>query len=163
VLGLLLSACLWWAYFGAGDDERAEHALATAPPEHRPLLALNGFGVWHIPILLGIIATAAGIKKATGHPGDELHFAQALQLGGGVALFMLGDLLFRGALGLGGGRWRAVAVAAALVTVPVGLAVSAAAQLAALVLFTGAALAAENSSNKEVGAPTRKSAPAPRV
>ena len=31
VLGLLLSAGLWWAYFGADDDEQAERALADAP------------------------------------------------------------------------------------------------------------------------------------
>ena len=30
VLGLLLAACLWWAYFG-GDDTRAERALAAIP------------------------------------------------------------------------------------------------------------------------------------
>jgi low temperature requirement protein LtrA len=143
VLGLLLSACLWWAYFGAGDDEQAEHALATAPPGSRPLLALNGFGIWHMPILLGIIAVAAGIKKATGHPGDHLHTAQAFQLGGGAALFMLGDLLFRRTLRIGGARWRSVAVVGALVTVPLGLAVSAAAQLAALVVLTAGALCAE--------------------
>jgi low temperature requirement protein LtrA len=146
LLGLLLSACLWWAYFGAGDDDRAERAMASAPPERRFLMGLDGFGVWHMPILLGIIAAAAGLKKAIGHPGDDLDAAQALQLGGGVALFMLGDLLFRRALGLGGGRWRARVVAAALVTVPLGLGVSAAAQLAALVAVTAAALAAEAGS-----------------
>ena len=31
VLGLLLSAGLWWAYFGADDDEQAERALTEAP------------------------------------------------------------------------------------------------------------------------------------
>ena len=31
VLGLLLSAGLWWAYFGADDDEQAERALTDAP------------------------------------------------------------------------------------------------------------------------------------
>jgi len=125
VLGLLLSACLWWAYFGAGDDERAEHALAGALRQRQPMLALEAFGYWHIPILLGIIATAAGIKKATGHPGEHLHTAQALQLGGGVALFMLGVLLYRRTLAIGSVRWRAGAVVAALATVPIGLGVSA--------------------------------------
>jgi low temperature requirement protein LtrA len=143
VLGLLLSACLWWAYFGAGDDDRAERALTSAPPERRFLMGFDGFGIWHIPILLGIIAAAAGIKKVTGHPGEELGTAQALQLGGGVALFMLGDLLFRRTLAIGAVRWRGVAVVAALATVPLGLGVSAAAELAALVLLTGGALAME--------------------
>jgi low temperature requirement protein LtrA len=154
VLGLLLSACFWWAYFGSGDDERAEHALTSAPPKRRFWMALDGFGVWHMPILLGIIAASAGIKKAIGHPGDHLHTAQALQLGGGVALFMLGDLLFRRALRIGGGRWRGVAVAGALATIPLGLAVSAAAQLAALVVFAGGALWAEARGGTGGAAPT---------
>src|SRR5262249_23051343 len=51
-LGLALSACLWWAYFG-GDDERAAAALDAAPPEERPRLAVEAFGYWHLLLLLG--------------------------------------------------------------------------------------------------------------
>lgn len=32
VLGLALVAALWWAYFGVGDDERAEQAMLAADP-----------------------------------------------------------------------------------------------------------------------------------
>src|SRR5207247_497013 len=71
LLGLALSACLWWTYFG-GDDERAEHALEATDAGDRASVALRAFGVWHIPLLLGIVATAYGIKKAVGHPGDPL-------------------------------------------------------------------------------------------
>ena len=104
---------------------------------------LNAFGYWHIPILLGVIAAAAGIKKVTGHPGEHLHTAQALELGGGIALFMLGSVLFRRSLAFGAVGWRAAAVALALATIPLGLAVSAAAQLAVLVALIGGALALE--------------------
>ena len=48
VLGLLLSAGLWWAYFGADDDEQAERALAAAPPRDRPMMALDAFGRAHL-------------------------------------------------------------------------------------------------------------------
>jgi low temperature requirement protein LtrA len=146
VLGLLLSACLWWAYFGSGEDERAERALAGAPRARRSVLALNAFGYWHMPILLGVISAAAGVKKAIGHPGDHLRGGQALELGGGVALFMLGTVLFRQALAIGPVRWRAVAVVLALATVPLGLEVSAASQLLALVALMAAALAMERRS-----------------
>jgi low temperature requirement protein LtrA len=149
VLGLLLSACLWWAYFGVGDDDRAERAMAAASPERRFLMAFDGFGIWHIPILLGIISASAGVKKVIGHAGEHLHTPQALQLGGGVALFMLGDLLFRRTLAIGTVRWRAVAVVAAVATVPLGIEVSAAAQLAALVVLTGGALAMESRQQQQ--------------
>jgi low temperature requirement protein LtrA len=151
VLGLLLSAGLWWTYFGGGDDERAETALANAPPARRAVMALNGFGYWHIPILLGVIATAAGLKKSTGHPGEHLHVAQALELGGGIALFMLGDLLFRRSLGIGSVRWRAAVAILALATIPLGLAVSAVAQLAALVAIMAGALTLEREPEASIG------------
>jgi low temperature requirement protein LtrA len=142
VLGLLLSACLWWAYFG-GDDEAAERALAREPLMQRAWKALIAFGVWHLPILLGIIATAAALKNAVGHPFDHLHTPQALALAGGVALFMLGDAMFRRTLAIGTGAVRAAVGIAALATIPLGLEVSAAAQIAALVVLLSAALAGE--------------------
>jgi low temperature requirement protein LtrA len=147
VLGLLLSACLWWAYFG-GDDEAAERALAREPLAERAWKSLIAFGVWHLPILLGIIAMAAGIKNAIGHPFDEVHTAQALFLAGGIALFMLGDAMFRRTLDIGTGAVRASAGVAALATIPLGLTVSAAAQIAALVVLLTLALGGERARGR---------------
>jgi low temperature requirement protein LtrA len=147
VLGLLLSACLWWAYFG-GDDEAAERALSDAPLMRRAWMSLVAFGVWHLPILLGIIAVAAALKKATGHPFDHLHSPQALALAGGVALFMAGDALFRRTLRIGEVRLRSATAVVALATIPVGLEVSAAAQIAVLVVLVGGGLALEARSTR---------------
>ena len=92
VLGLLLSAGLWWAYFGADDDEQAERALSRAPARRQPWIALEGFGIAHYFLLLGVVLAAAGIKKAIGHAYDPLATAEALVLGGGVALFLAADV-----------------------------------------------------------------------
>jgi low temperature requirement protein LtrA len=148
VLGLLLSAALWWAYFGADDDEQAERALTLAPAPMRPWMALHGFGFAHYFLLLGIVLVAVGLKKATGHAGDELTTAQALALGGGVALFLGADVWFRRVLGLGRSVHRAVAALLALVTVAVGSGVSAAAQLAVLVAILAAALVGEGATQR---------------
>jgi low temperature requirement protein LtrA len=142
VLGLSLSACLWWTYFG-GDPERAEQALATAPLERRPRMAIDAFGYWHLLILFGIIAIAAGEKKATGHAFDALDTAQALQLAGGVAVFLVGDVLFRRTLRIGPLGLRMAAAVLAPLTVPLGTELSAFAQLLALVVLLVAALAVE--------------------
>jgi low temperature requirement protein LtrA len=140
VLGLLLAACLWWAYFG-GDDTRAERALAAIPEDRRPAVAFQAFGYWHLLMLLGIIATAAGLKDAIAHAKDPLDLAHALMLAGGAALFLAGDVLFRRTLRIGPARLRTVTAALGLATVPLGLTVSAIAQLAALVaLLFGAEL-----------------------
>jgi low temperature requirement protein LtrA len=146
VLGLLLSAGLWWAYFGADDDEQAERALTDAPAARQPWIALEGFGVAHYFLLLGVVLAAAGIKKAIGHAYDPLETAQALVLGGGVALFLAADVGFRRVLGLGRSLHRAVAALLALATVPLGTEVAAVAQLAALVVVLAVALAGEASA-----------------
>jgi low temperature requirement protein LtrA len=143
VLGLLLSAGLWWAYFGADDDEQAERALAEAPARRQPWIALEGFGVAHYFLLLGIVLAAAGIKEAIGHAYDPLETADALVLGGGVALFLAADVGFRRVLGLGRSLHRAVAALLALATIPLGSELAAVAQLAALVVVLAGALAGE--------------------
>jgi low temperature requirement protein LtrA len=152
VLGLLLAACLWWAYFG-GDDTRAERALAAVPDDRRGWAALQAFGYWHLLMLLGIIALAAGLKDVIGHAFDPLDLAHALMLSGGAALFLAGDVLFRRTLAIGPGRLRTVAAALALATVPMGLAVSALTQLAALVLVLAASLLGET---RAAGSPDRQ-------
>ena len=142
VLGLLLAACLWWAYFG-GDDTRAERALAAVPEDRRAALAVTAFGYWHLLMLLGIIALAAGLKDVIGHAFDHLDLAHALMLSGGTALFLAGDVLFRRSLRIGPGHLRAGAAGLALATIPVGLTVSALAQLAVLVAVLASSLLVE--------------------
>src|SRR4051794_21706388 len=93
-LGLALSACLWWVYFGGEDDAKAEEALSRAAPERRPRLAVDAFGYWHLFLLLGIVAMAAAEKSVIAHPGDGLELRTALALGGGAAVYLLGDVLF---------------------------------------------------------------------
>ena len=144
VLGLLLAACLWWAYFG-GDDRRAEQALAAVGDDRRGWVAVQAFGYCHLLILLGIIALAAGLKDAIGHAFEPLDLAHAWLLAGGVAVFLAGDILFRRTLGIGPARHRAIAAALALATVPVGLAASAVFQLSFLGIALAGCLAAESS------------------
>ncbi len=132
VLGLALTACLWWVYFGTGDDRRAERAFTAASPGRRPGLALAAYFYAHIPMLLGVVAMAAGLKLTLGHPGQPEPAAQALALSGGVALFLAGDAWFRSALRIGTGWPRLATAAIALAAAALGATVSIGAQLAVL-------------------------------
>jgi low temperature requirement protein LtrA len=133
VLGLFLAYMLWWTYFG-GDDERAEHALASiTDPARRARVALASYGYAHYPMLLGIVVLATGVKKAISHGTDHLTTGPALALGGGVALFLLGDVAFRRTLRIGRLGYRFAAGLAVLATVPLGL-LSTSAQLGALLI-----------------------------
>ncbi|HEY1487952.1 MAG TPA: low temperature requirement protein A [Micromonosporaceae bacterium] len=133
VLGLILAYFIFWAYFG-GDEERAEVALGgIEDPAARGRTALYSYGYAHYPILAGIVALAAGVKKATAHAFGHVSLAQAIALGGGVALFLAGDLIFRRILRLGRPGYRLIALAGALASIPLGL-VIAAGQLGVLVV-----------------------------
>jgi low temperature requirement protein LtrA len=147
VLGLLLAACLWWAYFG-GDDTRAERALAAIPDDRRGWVAIQAFGYCHLGMLLGVITLAAGLKDVIGHAFDPLDLAHALLLSGGVALFLVADVLFRRTLDIGPSTYRTVAAALALATIPLGLTVSALAQLATLVLCLAGCLLLETRTTR---------------
>jgi low temperature requirement protein LtrA len=137
----MLSAGLWWLYFG-GDDEAAERALAAVPPERQAITAIDSFGYAFMAMLLAVIVTAAGVKKAIGHPFGELKDAAAAMLAGGVALFAAAEVGFRRVLRIRPTGARTLAALAALATFPLGL-VAAALQIAALVVILAAVLVAE--------------------
>jgi low temperature requirement protein LtrA len=141
-LGLALSACLWWLYFG-GSEERAERALAEAPPVVRAHAALFGFGYAHMPILLGIVTTAAAERRGLEQPFDRLSWWNASLLAGGVALFLAGDVWFRRVLHIGRVHIRAVMTVLALAALPLGAWVSAVAAIAALVTLLAIGIVTE--------------------
>jgi low temperature requirement protein LtrA len=142
VLGLALTAALFWLYFG-GDDVHAQRALASAPLERRPWLALYSYGYAHVPLLLGVVVLAAGVRMTIGHAFEPLPALWSLALAGGVLLYLLGDVYFRRTLGLGPNAARALAALAALGTVPFGVGLGAVAQLTLLVVLLAATLAVE--------------------
>jgi low temperature requirement protein LtrA len=142
VLGLAVSACLWWSHF-AGDPDAPVEAMAATPHERQVTVALNAFYYSHLLILLGIIAIAAALEQAIAHPYDPLSFARALSLAGGASLFFLGELGFNRSLRLPLSRWGIAAAILPLATIPLGTEVSALAQLAALVVVLTGCLAAE--------------------
>ncbi len=90
LLALGLSAALWWTYFS--DETAAERAFERVPASGRPRLALVGFGYWHYGLLLGVVAVAAGLKKAIADPYQPNEAWVALELAGGVALFLVSDV-----------------------------------------------------------------------
>jgi low temperature requirement protein LtrA len=149
-VGLALSACLWWLYFG-GDDERAEHALTALPQLERAQASVRAFGYWHMPMLLGIIAIAAVAREATAHPFSSLTWARAAILGGGVAAYLAGDVAFRAELGIGRGRWRAAGALLSLLVIPVGVAVSPFAETTVLVALLLAVILAEATRQRVIG------------
>jgi low temperature requirement protein LtrA len=141
LLGLALAAALWWSYFGT-DEQRAERALRAAPAELQPRLALSTYFFSYIPMLLGVVTLAVGVKRSIGVLTQPLATGAAVTLGAGVALYLLGDVSFRRALHSGAVVARFAAALLALAAIPIGLG-SALAELLTLVTLLAALLAAE--------------------
>jgi low temperature requirement protein LtrA len=142
VLGLSLACALWWTYF-VGDAEHAERVMGEASSDRRFNLAINAYLYAYILMLLGVVATAAGVEESMAHVTAQLETGPALALSIGVAMYLTGALVFRRVMGLRPAGFRGAAAVVALGTIPLGMAVSAAAQLMALVACFVAMLAAE--------------------
>lgn len=154
LLGLAIAAALWWAYF-LGDEEGALQAMTTASLDQRFRRAINGYFYAYIPMLLGVVTLAAGVKRSIGHVAEPLAIGPALALAGGVALYLAGDVAFRGVMGIRPVAYRAGAALVALGTVALGLYATSGAQLVALPAIVVAALVAESRSRRSV--PTHRS------
>ena len=133
LLGLALTAALWWLYF-SGDDDRAEAALDAAQGEHKPWLALNAFGYAFVPILGGVVLIAAGLKLAVVRYNEPSTVAAAVVLAAGVAIYLAGLAIFRWLIHVRSIAIRLVMAGLALLTAFIGLHITPVAQLAALVV-----------------------------
>jgi low temperature requirement protein LtrA len=156
LLGLALSTLLWWAYFGGDDDRALEAMIAEHDLNRRARLALAGFGLCFIPLLLGIVLLAAGERESIGRAFHTLDTAPALFLAFGAALFLSAEALFRRVLAIAPSSIRLLAAALCLLTIVLGVQVAAAAQLAGLVAVIGATFALEGA-----GGPGSTEAPTP--
>ncbi len=146
LLGLALSAALWWALFGGNEDEQAERALTGADSGRRTAVILNAYFYAHTPLLLGVIAVAAGIEQSIARaaaPPSAEPTAAAIALAAGTVALLAGDIAFRRLLRIGRGRLRMVAAAAAAATVGAGLSAGLPAQMALLAAILIAMIAAE--------------------
>jgi low temperature requirement protein LtrA len=142
LLGLALTAALWWLYF-SGDDDRAEAALDAAQGEQKPWLALNAFGYAFVAILGGVVLVAAGLKLAVVRYNEPSTVAAAVFLAAGVAIYLAGLAIFRWLIHVRSIALRLVMAVLALMTAFIGLRMAAVAQLAVLVVILIAGNVAE--------------------
>ena len=134
VLGLLLTAALWWIYF-ARDEEVARDTMIGRPNPEQLRQALGAFFYAFIPMLFGIILLATGIKASIEHLTAPLDVGHAFAFGGGVGLYLIGTSIFRNASGIPKITYRYVAAALAVLTGFIGSNLYAAAQFTILILI----------------------------
>lgn len=145
LLGLAIAAALWWVVFGDGDEDEAERVLSAQTSERRTALALSAYFYGNIPLLLGIVAVAAGVQQAIEYSArlSAGPVSAAAVLAVGAALFLAGDVAFRLQLRTGPVRLRIAAAVLALATTAAGALVALELQLALLTAILMAMLVLE--------------------
>jgi low temperature requirement protein LtrA len=102
VLGLAVSGALWWAYFDV-TSLLAERALAATQGHARALMARTAYTFLHLPMMVGIIVLALGLKKVLNYVGlqdghrltDPIYGLPLVGLYGGVVVYLLGLVAFK--------------------------------------------------------------------
>lgn len=126
VLGLVVAGAMWWAYFDV-TALITERALSTAEGERQIQLARGGYTFLHLPMIVGIVLMALGLKKVLGYVGgedghtvaDPIYGIPLAALYGGAALYLLGHVGFKRYLTGSLNLERLVVVVLVLALIPV--------------------------------------------
>ena len=94
LLGIVIAAALWWAYFDVVAIV-AERRLRQAQGPEQVLMARDSYSYIHLLMIAGIVLLALGMKKTIAHTDEPLKAVPAVALCGGVALYLLGHVAFR--------------------------------------------------------------------
>jgi low temperature requirement protein LtrA len=95
VLGIALSAALWWMYFDVVALVSARRLINAEEGQERNELARDSYSYLHFPMVAGIVLVALGLKTTLGDVGGELDTVPAFALLGGVSAYLLGLVGFR--------------------------------------------------------------------
>jgi low temperature requirement protein LtrA len=89
MLAVAIAGAMWWTYFVRNKHE-LDHAFESVAENERAPMARDTYSVIHFPIVLGIIAFAATVEHALGHPSDPLGTSGRALLAASVLLFASG-------------------------------------------------------------------------
>ncbi len=83
---------MWWLYFDVGAERAARQLRQDKDPGRMARLAYTYF---HIPIVAGIIVSAASDEMVLGHPLGTSGDAAIAAILGGPAAYLAGNILFK--------------------------------------------------------------------
>jgi low temperature requirement protein LtrA len=130
VLGVSLTAAMWWIYFDIVAIVAGRRLVDAEPGRVQNEMARDSYSFLHLLMIAGTIMVAFGLKTTIGHFDDHLHTVPAFALLGGVALYLLGHVLFRYRHVHSINRQRLGLAIVLLILVPVGVEIPAIAVVA---------------------------------
>jgi low temperature requirement protein LtrA len=94
LLGVVVAAALWWAYFDV-VALAGEQRMQRADPALQARIARDSYTYLHFPMVTGIVLFALGVKESLIAGSHELSAVAAVSLCGGVALYLLALSAFK--------------------------------------------------------------------
>lgn len=149
VLGVALTAAMWWTYFDIVAIVAARRLIDAEPGRAQNEMARDSYSYLHLAMVAGIVLVALGMKTTIGHFDDHLHTVPAFALLGGVAVYLLGHVAFRYRHIHTINRQRLLLAIVLLILVPVATEVPALAALAIANVLIWAMIAYETRSYGE--------------
>ena len=95
VLGMVIAAALWWAYFDVTAIVAGRRLAEAAEGRERNEIARDSYSYLHFPMVAGIALIAVGIKRTLINVDDPLKLVPAAALLGGAAMYLLAHVAFR--------------------------------------------------------------------
>jgi low temperature requirement protein LtrA len=95
VLGTAVAAALWWLYFDVVAIVAARRLARATVGREQNAMARDSYSYLHLPMVVGIVLVALGMKKTLGHVEDPLKLVPAFALLGGTALYLFAHVAFR--------------------------------------------------------------------
>jgi low temperature requirement protein LtrA len=131
ILGLLVAASFWLAYFDFASSG-VENVLSQRRGVERITFARDAYTYAHWPMVTGIILFAFAVRTTLVHVRSALDTIPALALCCSSALYLLSFVVIRFRVSHGLGRGRPVAAGAFVLLMPVALVVPSLVSLALL-------------------------------
>jgi low temperature requirement protein LtrA len=99
----------------------AERVMRDARGQHRVRLAIDAYTYGHYPVIAGIVVAAVGVEQVLAHAVESkaMGVFAAGTLFGGVALYLVGQLIFKWRLGMGISIPRAATVVVLMAAWPI--------------------------------------------
>ncbi len=144
VLGVGIAAAMWWVYFDVVALVSARRLAEAEPGTVQNALARDSYSYLHVLLVAGIVLTAFGLKAVLAHTDKHLHGVTAFGLCGGIALYLLGLVLFRYRQKGDWNRYKPVCATLVLILIPIATTIPALATLAIATALIAALVAAEH-------------------
>ncbi len=143
VLGIVVAAALWWAYFDVVAIVAGRRLEKATEGRERNEIARDSYSYLHFPMVAGIGLIAVGMKLTIEHVDKPLKLVAATALLGGAALYLLAHVAFRLRNMHSLSRRRLACALVLLALLPAGAALPALATLAILAAVLVALIAYE--------------------